>query len=334
MTDHTTGKSAVYSLAISARATIDLHSLNNEGGEGNQIQTRMVNIIGQDGRLHNVNAISGDMWKHIQAEHLHRIITGRGGIPLCAGCKEFNANRINADPDYIKATEKLSDVDALDEMLKRCGMDDMEGNLVTAGKRSLARKSVSEFGWVVGVPQSVTTDSFFHVKYVNERSQEQRTSDREATVASGSNLGQSIFHRPTSSGLYALVNVLEPARIGFNDINQQYPITEEQRQLRYEALLESLLYTYINPRGAMRSTQNPHLVGMEGVMAWSASATPAPTVSPLKDTYREEVENITKALETLRPGAVQTAAFDNLAQFTELMTWLIKNTTPLTLQFA
>lgn len=329
-----TEKSAVYSLSISARAVIDLHSLNNEGGEGNQIQTRMVNIIGQDGRLHNVNAISGDMWKHIQAEHLHRIITERGGVPLCAGCQEFNANRINADADYIKATEKLSDVEALDELLRRCGMDDMEGNLITAGKRSLARKSVSEFGWVVGIPEAVTSDSFFHVKYVNERSQEQRSADREATVAAGSNLGQSIFHRPTSSGVYAVVNTLEPARIGFNDINQQYPISAEQRQARYETLLESLLYTYINPRGAMRSTQNPHLVNMEGVVTWSNGATPAPTVSPLKDTYRDEVKHITAALEGLRPGAVQTATFDNLAQFTELMTWLIKNTTPVALSFA
>ena len=46
-----TEKTALYSLSISARATLDMHSLNNEGGEGNQIQTRMVNIVGADGRL-------------------------------------------------------------------------------------------------------------------------------------------------------------------------------------------------------------------------------------------------------------------------------------------
>lgn len=55
----------VYSLSTSARATLDMHSLNNEGGEGNQIQTRMVDIFAGDGKLHNVNAISGDMLKHI-----------------------------------------------------------------------------------------------------------------------------------------------------------------------------------------------------------------------------------------------------------------------------
>jgi len=40
----------VYSLSISARAVLNLHSLNNEGTEGNQQQTRMVHIIDQRGR--------------------------------------------------------------------------------------------------------------------------------------------------------------------------------------------------------------------------------------------------------------------------------------------
>src|SRR3989337_2265340 len=94
MNDHT----AIYSLAISAQAIIDMHSLNNEGGEGNQIQTRMVNIVDGDGKLHNVNAISGDMFKHIQAEHLHRLAVS-AGLPLSEGARTFNANRVNYDID-------------------------------------------------------------------------------------------------------------------------------------------------------------------------------------------------------------------------------------------
>src|SRR5262245_15724327 len=86
----------VYSVSISARAILDMHSLNNEGGEGNQIQTRMVNIIGSDGQLHNVNAISGDMFKHIQAEHLHRLAVS-ASLPLSDGARSFNANRVNYD---------------------------------------------------------------------------------------------------------------------------------------------------------------------------------------------------------------------------------------------
>ncbi len=78
---------------------INLHSLNNEGGEGNQIQTRIVTIVDADGRLHSVNAISGDMLKHIQAEHLYRIAR-ISELPLCQACAIFDANRMSADPDF------------------------------------------------------------------------------------------------------------------------------------------------------------------------------------------------------------------------------------------
>ena len=47
----------IASLSIAARATLNMHSLNNEGGEGNQIQTRMVEIVDHKGELHSVNAI-------------------------------------------------------------------------------------------------------------------------------------------------------------------------------------------------------------------------------------------------------------------------------------
>ncbi|MEJ5347049.1 MAG: DevR family CRISPR-associated autoregulator, partial [Chloroflexus sp.] len=123
----------LYSLSISARAILDMHSLNNEGGEGNQIQTRMVNIVDQNGQLQNVNAISGDMFKHIQAEHLFHIARENPALPLCAGCREFNANRINADSDFITNTKGLSDAETLDAMLQTCAMDDIEGILITEG---------------------------------------------------------------------------------------------------------------------------------------------------------------------------------------------------------
>jgi CRISPR-associated protein Cst2 len=324
----------LYNLTISARATLDLHSLNNEGGEGNQIQTRMVNIVAQDGRLHNVNAISGDMWKHIQAEHLHRLITEQDSVPLCQGCQTFNANRINADPDFISFVKgSASDVQSLDRLLTTCAMDDTEGILVTEGKRSLPRKSVLEFGWVVGLPELTTTDSYFHVKYANERSKEQRTQDAEAAEKEGSNLGQAIFHRPASSGVYAIVVSLEAARIGFNDITQTYAIDEEQRLARYKLLMESLLYTFMEPRGAMRSTQNPHLVAFEGVIAISSGATPAPTVSPLKDDYDKEIVTIQQNLEPLRPGVVNVQTFTSLGEFAAVMTNLIANTVPYTLRY-
>lgn len=323
---------AIYSLSLSARATLDLHSLNNEGGEGNQIQTRMVNIVGQDGRLHNVNAISGDMWKHIQAEHLFRLATAQDCVPLCSACREFNANRISADEDYVAKIKGATDARALDLLLERCALDDLEGNLITSDNRSLPRKSVVEFGWIVGLPEVTTTDSYFHVKYASERSQEQRTQD-ESEEARGSNLGQAIFHRPASSGVYAIVTHLELARIGLNDITQKYVIDEEQRIARHRLLLESLCYAFLEPNGAMRNTQNPHLVSFAGVITLSHGPIPAPSVSPLNDNYAEEIEAIQRNLEPLHQGGIVLRPFKTLGEFTGIMADLVQSTTPYTLAY-
>jgi CRISPR-associated protein Cst2 len=325
-------KTAIYSLSISAQAILDMHSLNNEGGEGNQIQTRMVNIVDRNGRLHNVNAVSGDMFKHIQAEHLFRISTGK--LPLCAGCQTFNANRISADDDFqaYVGDKKVTDAEATDRLLQSCALDDIAGNLITSGNRSLPRKSVVEFGWVIALPDASATDSYFHVKYASERSGERREAD-SAEVTRGANLGQAIFHRPASSGIYALVSTIEVARIGFNDITQIYAIDDAQREARYKALLESLLYTFIQPNGAMRSTQHPHLVDFKGVVSLSSQLVPAPTLSPLNADYLEELERIAAGLNKVRPQAIELRPFNSLAEFTEVMTALIEMTGPYKLAY-
>ena len=320
-------KTSLYSLSISARATLDMHSLNNEGGEGNQIQTRMVNIVGHDGRLYNVNAVSGDMYKHILTEHFFRLASNDGTVPLCAGCREFNANRISADASYTSAVKNLTDADALTLLLKTCALDDLAGNLITEGNKSLPRKSVVEFGWVVGIPEITKTDSYFHVKYANERSQGQRTAD-SSEEARGANLGQAIFHRPASSGVYAIVTNLELVRIGLNDITQQYVISDEDRAVRHAKLLESLLYTFLEPNGAMRGTQNPHIVALEGVVTVSLTALPAPTVSPINEEFDAELARICSALDSLHPGQLVLHTFDSLGSFSEIMAELIQTTSP------
>ena len=323
----------LYSLSICARATLDMHSLNNEGGEGNQIQTRMVNIVDQEGDLQNVNAISGDMYKHIQAGHLFNIARNNGNLPLSAGAAEFNANRINADRTFIaQAKDKsVGDAQLLDSLLQMCAVSDMEGTLVTEG-RSLPRKSVIEFGWVVGVPNKVETDSYFHAKYVSDNT---KTDDDRKAESQGSNLGQNIFHRPASSGIYAMICHVELARIGFNDITQQYAIDPEQRALRARAMLESVLYTFLQPNGAMRSTQAPHIVNLEGVVTMSSTPTPAPTISPLKDSFVKDIKDIRNNLVPLTgEEAVRVFEFPSLGDFSAVMTDIITNTEPYTLRYA
>ncbi len=324
--------SAIYSLSISAQAVLDMHSLNNEGGEGNQIQTRMVNIVDKSGRLYNVNAVSGDMFKHIQAEHFFHIAAGR--LPLCAGCREFNANRISADAEFTAFVNNkgVTDAAATDQLLRTCALDDLAGNLVTSGGRSLPRKSVVEFGWVIALPEASATDSYFHVKYASERSDDRREAD-EAEAARGANLGQAIFHRPASSGVYALVTTVETARIGFNDITQRYAIDDQQRLARHKALLESLLFAFIQPNGAMRSTQHPHLVDFRGVIGLSSQIVPAPTISPLNESYAEQLAEIAAELNRIRPQAITLQPFASLAEFTHVMTDLVESTVPYKLQY-
>lgn len=315
----------VYSLSISGRVILDMHSLNNEGGEGNQITTRMVNIVYNDRhtgqpRLASVNAISGDMFKHIQTEHLY-LKARTDGLPLCAGCQTFSASRVLDDPEFMNGLPRL-DTEVIDVLLRRCVIDDMAGNLIARGARSIPRKSVAEYAWVVGLPDMTRTESYFHVRYAAERGERAEGEER---------VTQPIFHRPASSGVYATVATFEIARIGFNDISQTYAIDQEQREQRYKALLESVLYTFIEPNGAMRSTQNPHILGFEGAVTVSTQVVPAPTLSPLEDGYVDELKRVVAALNKVKNGAVTVHEFDSMGRFAEIMQGLIAETQPYTL---
>ena len=320
---------AVYSLTICGRATIDMHSLNNEGSEGNQIATRMVNIYDQAGKLASVNAISGDMFKHIQAEHLFHL-SRNSGLKLCSGCQKFSANRILDDSTFGDSYEQSTpDHEMIATMVEMCAMDDIEGILITnrAKKKSTPRKSIVEFGWVVGIPELTKTDNYFHVKYVSNRGQ-QSADNSDDTDESGANLGQNIFHRPASSGVYAIVAGIEVSRLGFNDINQDYAIDDGERKQRYKALIESLLCTFVEPNGAMRSAQHPHLVNFDGVVSLSTKILPAPTVSPLNNKYKEEIRRVADALNQIETSAIELRKFDSLGEYAEVMANLANTTVP------
>lgn len=314
---------SIFNLSISAQATLNLHSLNNEGGEGNQTQTRIVNIVGHDGRIHSVNAISGDMLKHIQAEHLYRISKERG-LPLCAACQIFDANRMSGDPEFDEwvKKEKPTPVQVVDRLLT-CTLDDIEGNLITAGNLSVPRKSVVEFGWAVGIPELVTTDQYFHVKYDPDR----REIPTEK-VERSANLGQAIFHRPANSGQYAIVCNIEAHRIGYNDISQKVVLNGDERQARLAALLESLLYSFVQPTGAMRNTQNPHIVDVTGTLTYSTGAAPAPMVSPLNPSFIDQTKDIAASLNRIHDGRVHVEEYTSLSSLADVMQGLVTECQP------
>jgi CRISPR-associated protein Cst2 len=316
----------VSSLSLCARIVLDLHSLNNEGTEGNQQQTRMVHIIDQHGRRAVVNGISGDMFKHILVEHLIPLLEA-SGQPLSPGARVHDADRINAlnqaFVDFCETAQefathgrterrKARESEIMARMLTDCSLTDIAGALVTRG-RSVGRKSVVEFGWVVGLPEDeagqplTTTEQYFHVKYAPE--------GRGAAAGDETVTGkQAIFHRPASSGVYALIVNLDCYRIGLNDITREYVVGTAGRQLRARALIQALAATLLKPAGAQRNTQNPHIVSCEGVVALASTSLPAPTVSPLNDAYRQQIAESAAVLNNLQERAVAVQTFDTLPE--------------------
>lgn len=318
----------LYSLSISGRAILDLHSLNNEGSEGNQLNARQVYVVtgtSQRPEAARVNAISGDMLKHIQADHFRRLAQ-QYSLPLSQGAQIGNANRINWDLTYVperKGWTNEKDPALMDLILETCALTDVAGILVTAGNKATPRKSLVEFGWTVGVPAITKTESYLHTKYVADSGLESKATD-------GTNLGQNLFHRPASSGVYAMVCHVEVARIGYNDIAQHYPdgLDDAERATRCRALLESVLYTFVQMDGAHRNTQAPHMVGFEGVITTSNGVIPAPAFSGLHAEYQTQIERVAASLNTLHPNAIGVHPFSDLGEFAETMSGLITNVQP------
>lgn len=302
--------SIVHSLSLCARVTLDLHSLNNEGTEGNQQQTRMVHIIDQRGQRAVVNAISGDMFKHIIVGHLVPLLE-EANEPLSEPARRLDPDRITADANFLEVARNHdgSNADLLTEVLRRCSLTDLAGALFVDA--ALPRKSCIEFGWVVGLPTDgtgaplTTTEQYFHVKYAAERG---GAAGQETTVGK-----QPIFHRPASSGVYALICNLDLYRIGLNDITRQYVIEPANRQARARALVHALAATVLKPAGAQRNAQNPHIVACEGVVAVSGTSLPAPTVSPLHDNYRDQITKAAGVLNGIRANGIAVLPFDTLA---------------------
>ena len=308
------------SISISGLLTLDLHALNNEGAEGNTMMTRMVDIVDAGGKKHTVNAISGDMFKHIQTGHLIEESLEMG-LPLCEGCRRFDANRICGDESFVKNsafTKETLDSAILSAALKKCTVDDLQGILITSEigkKRSIARKSCVEFGWAVGRPGAVSTESYFHAKYVPE--------GRGKGSDSSDNLGQNIFHRPASSGQYAVVVGIDLFRVLRNDITLDAAGTEKDITNRQATLVRSVMNTFVKPTGAHRNTQNPHIVDFQGVVTSSASSLPAPNVSALNGNYDTEAERITQVLNKIQPGAIEIHKFTSLSGFAETIATIL-----------
>lgn len=299
---------------------MNLHNLNSEGTEGNQQQTRMVHVVNAAGRRQSVNAVSGDMFKRILVDHLIPLLA-EADQPLSPAARQHSPDRIVAGYQPLvdlAGDKKNSDADVMAMMIGRCAATDLAGALLT-DKRAVGRKSVVEFGWVVGLPDLTHTEQYLHVKYAPEGRGASTGRDEASGQAVTSVAGrQALFHRPASSGIYALVCNLDLCRIGLNDITRDY-VPGVDRAARARALLQALAATLVKPAGAQRNTQNPHIVGCEGIVAVSRSSLPAPMLSPLDDLYREEVEGCARALNKISEDGIWTQRFGSTAEAIDLL---------------
>lgn len=316
----------IASISISGEITLNLHSLNNEGGEGNQIITRQVTIVDKEGQTHTVNAISGDMFKHIHAVHLAQLAKEQK-LPLSKYAEALNPNRISTEElkaytknDVSKNTGTSADV--ISALIDLCTVCDTHGILITdkvgenKNSSNTPRKSTIEFGWTVGIPGKTNTESYLHTKLV---------ADASGVRGESSNEGQNIFHRPANHGVYAFVCSIDVYRIGFNDINRTYPIEDEIRKNRYKAVIQSLLSSFINPKGAMTSTQKPHITDFKGVVATSSKLTPAPTISAINEDYRSEIKKIAASINKIESNAIEVKEFNGLGELSEILSELIND---------
>lgn len=305
-------KLPVYSISLSGLLSWQLHALNNEGTEGNQSLTRRYYIVSkEDPEPKLVNGVSGDMLKHIQAEHLHRIAQDMG-LSLSKGGERFDPDRVGYDieqatkekPFFTEAETKLEA--RTQKVLKLCSMSDLEGFMVTVkGGQTLKRESVIEFGAVVGIPTFVKTQSYFHAKYGTEN--------------------PTPYNVQLSSGLYATVANIEAFRIGYNPHSFGYAIASEERKRRLDALLKSVLYTYLQPNGAKRNTNLPHPDFFEGTIAISTRRCPAPMVSPLEENYQRQIESLANTLDRINgEGTIRLFPFETLAGFAERIQEIIE----------
>jgi CRISPR-associated protein Cst2 len=322
-------KKNIASISISGEITLNLHSLNNEGGEGNQIITRQVTIVDKEGEIHTVNAISGDMFKHIHAVHLAQL-SKEQGLALSKYAEALNPNRISKSDfesyfDEDKKRKNESSADIITAMIDICTVCDTHGILITdkigenKNSSNTPRKSTVEFGWTVGIPNKTNTESYLHTKLVTNAG---------STETTGSNEGQNIFHRPANHGVYAFVCSIDVYRIGFNDISRSYPINDEDRLKRYKALVQSLLSSFINPKGAMTSTQKPHITDFKGVVAISKKLTPAPTISAINKDYKSEIEKIKDSLNKIESEMIELKNFNGMGELSEVLSDLINNSEP------
>jgi CRISPR-associated protein Cst2 len=311
----------VFELAILARVKWNLHSLNNEGTIGNVTEPRTVVLW--DGT--KTDGVSGEMMKHIHASWTW-LQAKTGNLALCPACQSFQPQRADAAPQELDRNDNAR---AISTAITRCVLCDLHGFLVQ--RPTIHRQSVVEFGWIVGVPGKFYRDIHVHARHaVAERgvaeaesvTSEEQTQKTERTEVAA----QMVYHRPTRSGVYALVTLFQPWRIGLNEVNYTYALDPDEQTRRYQLALTAYEWTLKRPDGAMTTTRFPHIEGIEGIVLIARQPVPVPMLSPLREDYREKLEKLAQQ------QSVDARKFDDLDELVGILTEL-RNDMPFRMSF-
>lgn len=347
-----TSQRKIMSIGISGILTLDSHDLNNQGSEGNLTLERTAPVITANGEIQIVNAISGDMVKHSISNYANAIAKEEN-LPLCVGCKNNSANRINMENKGVLRKDGNSSAQSEDEEEAEVEEESEETSKAKGKKSKKAKKSdngkftdaelsdkiiqlcVGDDLCGIMITEKAITKGF-HRKGCFECGMILGIPDKVETVrdfhvkfskedagGDGGNKGQNIFHRPNNSGMYASVMYVDADHVGRNDFTNNLAISEEEQKKRLSVLLKSIASTYVNFMGAQRNTQMPHVVDFKGSISISYSKLPAPTISPINENFTEEIKNIAIGFNKFSAESIKIIEFDSVSKFVDIMSKLM-----------
>ena len=99
---------------------------------------------------------------------------------------------------------------------------------------------------------------------------------------------------------------------------------DEERTKRYKAIVQSLLSSFLNPKGAMTSSQKPHITDFKGVVSVSYKLIPAPTISAINPEYQIEIGEIADSLNKIQPDSIELKMFNGLGNLSKIIVELME----------
>lgn len=287
----------VYEIALTLRAEIDAHSLNNEGTVGNVTEPRSIALA--DGSI--TDGISGEMLKHMHARAFWSSGTKES---FCKSCQEFSPMKASANPEVNEAVKEKKPHSNVLKTAIQCPLCDVHGFLIE--EAALSRKSLVEFGWALALPEQYHRSIHTHSRVApGEKTKEEAV--------------QMLYDRPTRSGIYAVISLFQPWRIGFNEVVCKYSLDDiHERKKRYDRAIDAYKAMFTRVEGAMTTTRLPHVLGCSGAIVVSKKSAPVCMISPLQENYIEDTKKIAQK-ENL-----EVHEFKSLAELLEKLDMLKK----------